>query len=334
MNILVIKQTSLGDVLHSTAAIRAIKTRYPQSHLSVLTANASLDIYRHNPHIDELIALDYPGIKRQWRQPLHVVRHLRAVIRQLRARHFALAFDLQGLGRTALFLYAARADQKFIKGRWPFVGGFRNKQLHAIAEMQGVLQCAGINAAGVAMEWHGGDAERRFVDNLLVRINPRNQPLVVFSPFSRWASKDWPLAHYLELAAQIDARACVVITAQAAHQPSIARALRARELHCVNLAGALSVAQFAELVGRAQVQVSGDSFPMHVACAKQIAAIALFAPTDEAKVGPQGGDVQLLRAPGCRRCERADCRRNCMARLSTDAVGGALLARLDALARG
>ena len=58
MNILVIKQTSLGDVLHSTPHIRAIKARYPQAHLTLLTAQGSAGIYADHPDIDRLVLFD------------------------------------------------------------------------------------------------------------------------------------------------------------------------------------------------------------------------------------------------------------------------------------
>lgn len=329
MNILVIKQTSLGDVLHSTGHIRAIKQNFPGSHLTLLTAASSADIYRHNPRVDELIL--YERRKRRWRrEPLRAARHFGEIMARVRARRYDLAFDLQGLARSVVFLYAARAKKKFVKGNWPGLDGFREPSLHAIQEMDGVLARAGLRVGDTAMEWFGGEDERRHMDDWLARANPKRLPLLVCSPFSRWASKDWPLAHYVEIAARLGDGFSIAFCGDAAARARIDAALpRAPHLH--NLAGALTQAQFAELVARARLLLGGDSFPMHLACARGVPVLALFAPTHEARTGPpRGARATLLRAPGCKRCDRRDCRRRCLEKLPVDAVFAALKAELDA----
>ena len=350
MNVLVIKQTSLGDVLHSTGHIRAIKENFPHCRLTLLTATGSAGIYRHNPRVDDLILFDRDRVKREWwRHPLRTARHIAGVISKTRAQRFDMAFDLQGLGRSVIFLYAACAATKVVKGNWPGLMRFRNPALHAIAEMDGVLARARLKVTDTSMEFFTGAAERRHIDDLLAQINPRNRPLLVFSPFSRWQSKDWPLRRYIEIAARLaDERewdVVVALTGAAESRRRIERALAAdgRGVDgAVNLAGRLSLPQFAELVGRARLMLCGDSFPMHVACAQHTPVIALFAPTDERKVGPAGATTgtatatgtehTVIRAPDCARCDRPACRRYCLGNLSTDAVFPALRARLEVIA--
>ena len=141
MNILVIKTTSLGDVLHSTPHLRAIREQYPAAHITLLTATASAGIYRHNPVVDRMVLFDHARFKQLGlRSPVAALRLIRDTMAKVNDRDYALAFDLQGLLRTVIFLYGARAGRKFVKGRWPGLGGFRDKQLHAIDEMTQV-QC-------------------------------------------------------------------------------------------------------------------------------------------------------------------------------------------------
>ncbi len=431
MNILVIKQTSLGDVLHATGHLRAIKENFPSSRLTLLTAPASADICRHNPWVDEVILFDNRAIVRQWRRPKAAAKILAAALRQVRARPFDLAFDLQGLAKSALFLYAARraaGGEKYIKGRWLGLSGFRNPRLHAIAEMDGVLRRARLAVGDTAMEFFTAAGERRHIDALLARINPANKPLLLFSPFSRWRSKDWPLARYVEIAAWVARRFrgqfCMAFTGQAATRDAIERAIApvnaglgglgewgeieggkfaglgepisrpnsrpSRQSTCrqpdsadfasqqpihqadsadfasqqpihqadsadfasqqpihqadsakfasqstnqqpnlANLAGQLSLPQFAELTGRARLLLSGDSFPMHLACAQKTPLIALFGPTQASKTGPVGPHCRVIRAPNCHACDRPACRRHCLARLPTEVVRAALLAEFD-----
>ncbi len=331
MNILVIKQTSLGDVLHSTGHIRAIKQQFPDSHLTLLTANSSAEIYRHNPWIDQMILVDRYRVKHNWlREPLWSCRHMRSVMREVQEKSYDLAFDLQGLAKSVLFLYAAKADAKYVKGNWVGLEGFRQPELHAIKEMDGVLKLADIDVSDTSMEFATSAKAKSKIDQLLSEIRPDSRKMWIFSAFSRWPSKDWPLRHFAETARAISDKATVLFTGAAESKQAIDDALGdAANSNIVNLAGQLSLGEFAELVHRADGMLTGDSFPMHVACAQKTPVIALFAPTDERKVGPTGPDDLVIRAPDCRICDRKNCQRGCLARILPEEVVGLIEERVE-----
>lgn len=328
MKILVIKQTSLGDVLHSTGHVRALKQFWPDSELTLLTAASSLDIYRHNPHVDRIITVDRYRVKHRWhREPGWAYSHMRDVMGEVREERFDLAFDLQGLAKSVLFLYGARAGKKFVKGRWPGLQGFRDPSLHAIREMDGVLALAGVRGVNTDMEFATSGESVRRIDELLVSLGQQTRPLIIMSPFSRWRSKDWPLQKFVEAAAGLQDRFRVVFTGAPDRAGEIGEALdqtfenRSGAAHAVsNLAGQVNLVEFAELVRRADLMLTGDSFPMHVASAVRTPVIALFGPTDENRVGPLGDNSRVIRVAGCQRCDRANCPKQCLARLELHPV--------------
>lgn len=333
MNILVIKQTSLGDVLHASGHIRTIKQWFPDCRLTLLTAESSADIYRHSPWVDELILFESYRVKREWRKhPLATVRYIAQAFSRVRSRHFDLAFDLQGLAKSVIFLYFAHADKKYVKGNWIGLNRFRHRELHAIKEMDGVLRCAKIAVTDTSMELCTGKKEQKYITGLLAKINPHNKPLLLFSPFTRWKSKDWPLSRFVQLATRMGDEFVIAFTASADFRETIDNALpqdSPNQLQLVNLAGQLSLLQFAELTSRARLMLTGDSFPMHVACAKNTPVLALFAPTDESKTGPVGTQHEIIRAPDCNRCDRPNCPRDCLKKLPVDIVFDALTAHLN-----
>jgi ADP-heptose:LPS heptosyltransferase len=326
MRILVIKQTSLGDVLHSTGHIRAIKQNWPKSELVLLTAVSSADIFRYSPWVDKMILIDRYRVKRNWyREPLWCFRHMWGVLNQIRSQPFDFAFDLQGLAKSVLFLYGARAKHKFVKGRWLGIKGFRQPQLHAIKEMDGVLALAGIQNVDTKMEFATSPSEQRSVEVLLRKLNSEGKNMVIFSPFSRWRSKDWPLKSYIELAELIAQDYLVLFTGAPERADQIEQALRSSpHPNVINLSGKLSLLEFAELVRRVSFMLTGDSFPMHVAAACKTRIIALFGPTDEARIGPPPELSQVIRAPNCRKCDRAECPHNCLSRISLETVSAAI----------
>lgn len=340
MNILLIKQTSLGDVLHATPHIRAIKEHYPDAHLTVLTAQGSAEIYANNPNVDRLVLFDYVRFKQLGlRSPRVLTALFKQTIADINDREYELAFDLQGLARSVIFLYAARAKRKFVKGNWLGLGGFRNKQLHAIDEMTEVLALADIPVDSAQMVFY---RDQGVVESLRKVLQPvgldellddgNQRSLVVISPFTRWASKNWPLDYFIEAAATLAERHTIVITGTAQDNKRIEAVISSiSEQHprMVNLAGELSLQELAELISHARLVISGDSFPMHLATAVGAPLITLFGPTDERKTGPRSDNSLILRPDDCTMCDKPDCTRTCLSQISVQQLVSAAAQMLN-----
>ena len=328
MNILLIKQTSLGDVLHASGHIRRVRKYYPDAHLTLLTSVGAADLFHHNPHIDELISFDRYWIKYQWfRHPIMCLRHGSEIMAKVRQRNYDLVIDLQGRWKTVLFLWGARAKRRVVKGRWWFATRFHQPELHAIEELDGVLGVAGLPRADSQMEIHLSEKEVEFVNDQLGRAGIINKRLVVLSPMSRWPTKNWALQRYRELCDALPADCAVVVTGTEAERSVISTHLTGLATQqVVNLAGQLSLLQLAELMGRAAVVICGDSFPMHVAVACSVPVVALFAPTDERRVGPLSSESIVIRPEeGCDRCyRRRHCSNQCMTRIDVSKVSAAV----------
>jgi len=329
MNILVIKQTSLGDVLHSTAHVRAIRQYLPSCRLTVLTSTTAYDIYRHNPHINRIILFDRYRVKRDWwRHPVWVVSHIIETFREVRQESYDLVLDLQGRWKSVIFLWGARASQRFVKGRWWFARSFHRPELHALEEMNGVLELAGIQKADYRTEFFTSTREIKTIDRQLDHFELETGRWILCSPLSRWPTKDWPLSRYVELVWRLPSDIGFVFTGIAEDRRLIHTALRDLPTkRTVSLVGDLSLAELAELVSRAAAVVTGDSFSMHLSVAKGRPTVALFGPTDEQRVGPLGGLTAMLRAEdqNCDRCYRRKwCPRACIRAIRVEQVIQAL----------
>ncbi|MEE9447037.1 MAG: glycosyltransferase family 9 protein [Arenicellales bacterium] len=322
MNILVIKQTSLGDALHATPHLRAIKAKYPDAHLTVLTASNSAEIYQHNPHIDRLVLFDYPQFKQNgFAQAGRSIKLIKHTLGELKTRKYDLAFDLQGLARSVIFLYLTKAKQKFAKGRWLGLKGFRNKQLHAIDEMSQVLAVANIPVANQGMEF-GLAPNTQAALKLKLSALKVKPPYIVISPFTRWASKNWPLEHFMQTAKRLCETHTVLITGTAQDKTLIEPVLPtpSQPNSVLNVAGAFSLAELACLMSDAALVISGDSFPMHLATAVNAPLITLFGPTDENKTGPRSENSAVLRPQDCQRCAKPNCPKACLNQISVETV--------------
>ncbi len=135
------------------------------------------------------------------------------------------------------------------------------------------------------------------------RLLRKGESFVALAPGSVWATKKWP--HYAALAALLNARVVIVGSTEDVYLASdILRAVGARAIDC---AGRLSLLASAELISRAQVLVSNDSAPLHLASAVGTPTVAIFGPTvPEFGFGPLAPRSVVLGVTtlGCRPCDR------------------------------
>lgn len=231
--ILIIKQTSLGDILHSTVAFDIIKHNFPDCEITFMVDKSGVDIIKNNPNINKIIEFDLNFVESNFlTHPLKVLKYLISKIKEVRKQKFDYAFDLQGLERTAFFLYFARSKEKYIKGRYPFLKGFRNKYLHATQEIANVFKVANFKIPSLNMQLYIKEnvkeekfiinsilnniknfeniSKHNFLNNNLNNNNFKNNfidfkslkknfKLIVLSPYTRWETKNWGLNNFFEL---------------------------------------------------------------------------------------------------------------------------------------
>ena len=333
MNILLIKQTSLGDVVHATAPIRSVRLAYPDAVITVLTSTTASDILRNNSDIDHLLIFDRYRVKSDWwRRPLWTLGHFATTFSAVRRPYFDLAIDLQGSWKTVIFLWAARAARRYVKGRWWFAERFHQPMAHAIDEMGGVLELAGIKLCQslpiLSVDRHAGET----VSRALQELAGRERPIAILCPFTRWPTKNWPISKFALLAEQLAEEFQIVFTGSADDRLQIGEAIaELSPVSAVNLAGRLSLLEFFALVARSEVVVTGDSLPMHVASAFDRPLVSLFGPTNELLVGPRNDTAKLLRAAvDCQRCyRRRRCPRACIDKITVDEVRTAVRSVLE-----
>ena len=324
MNILVIKLTSLGDVLHATGHIRTLKENFPSSKITVLTADYSYDIFKHNAHIEKILLFEKDWAKREWfKSPRKVLSHIFALVRDIRNTRYDLAFDLQGRFKSVMFLYPAKANKKFVKGRWLFLRSFKKPEIHAIEEMDHVLRIAGIQVTNSDMEIFTSSKEEQAIQALLSRVNPAKKQIMVVSPFTRWKTKNWGIEKFKALLSDFPIDMLVIFTGAKDRKPEIDHLMSEIRHHSmVNLAGKLTLLEFAELMKYVHLVLTGDSFAMHLASVFHTPLVALFGPTDERRIGPVGKYSTVLRETDhCERCYRRDyCEKNCISYIEPDKV--------------
>jgi lipopolysaccharide heptosyltransferase I len=272
--ILVIKPSSLGDIVHTLPAVSLLKQAWPQSRLRWLVNSEWMPVLDSNPRIDELV--EFP--RRNFRGLAGWAR-IPAWAKSLAREKADLVLDFQGLLRSALIAKLCRADGGRIVGLSDAREGARHfydetvdvsAKTHAVDRYLALVASLGIDTA-VPLEWPlpQGSAPAGFDDM---------DPFVLLHPFSRGARKSLNTADVTEFCRAL-APHRIVIAGRADAQVS------PRE-NIVNLLNRTTLGELIWLIRRAAFVVSVDSGPMHIAAALTPRLLSIHTWSDPRKVGP------------------------------------------------
>ncbi|MEJ2719261.1 MAG: glycosyltransferase family 9 protein, partial [Deltaproteobacteria bacterium] len=325
--ILIVKPSSLGDIVHTLPLVHAVKRCHPSCYVGWIVQRAFQGILEHDPAIDEIIPISIPSTSEPQAGRSAYLRALTATARTLvrlrkrfRTRPYDYVLDLHASFRSGLLGSTNRGGAKI---------GFRDAkelnplfQNHRLATDPGkphavdrnlafarFLQCPPIPedfriVSGSAQR----DAVRRFLEQAGVTDTDR---IVYANPAARWQTKLWTVERWAKLADLLIARSNAKVifgggAQDVAHIELIAGMMNAPPIVA---AGKLSLAESVALIEAAHVYVGVDSGPMHIAAFAGTPVVALFGPTEPALVGPYGEGHRVIRHDDldCLACRKRSC---------------------------
>jgi heptosyltransferase-2 len=298
MRIGLIRLTSLGDVTLTTGIVREVKLARETAELTVITMSRYEDIFRFNPHLEELLLLDGKSFD-----------HMSGLIQKVRARKLDILADLQLNPRSLLISAASGAKKKlrYLKTRWVRSMMVRRKERkecgHVTSRYFRPFEQLGLRSANLKPQIWIDPATRESVDTLLPAGDTQ---MVAISPGARRATKRWPAEEYGELCRLLakSGSAQIVIVGDREDTQIAAKVRNMVEADIVDLTGKTSLLQLASILERCSVLVTNDSGPMHIAVAMNTPTVAIFGPTvPEFGFSPLGErDRVIEREIECRPC--------------------------------
>lgn len=335
--ILVIRMDLIGDLVLSLTVVRALKRTYPHAEIDLLATPASAKIALHDRHLAEIITYD-PNI---WRRPKalfqpHNWREAQALLHRLRTRHYDLAVSVYGPWAGVLAVLS-RAQRRVgfgresypglmtdnvpggIPGRWQHHNPLDNK--HEVDYCLELAQAAGATITPEDRIPHLTiDAQsHREIEQMLHQAGVQlDKPLIVCHISSNNGhSKRWPLPYWATLLDRLirNTSVYIILTGAPSDLPIVEDLISRMREHPINLTGKTSLPQLAALLHRADLLISGDSGPIHMATALGTPIIGIYGPTNPSLGGPLSPDATILRDPiWCSPCynatsgDSADCR--------------------------
>lgn len=293
-SILLVKTSSLGDVVHNLPVASDIRARFPGARIDWVVEEAFADIPRLHPGVRRVI----PVAVRRWRRNLLAAAtwgELREYRTAVRSERYDLVLDTQGLIKSALLArqvpgrragYAAEAAREPLAARFYDAAYAIPKDLHAVERNRRLAAAALGYAPNLPLDY-GIAAEP-----LAAAWLPAAPYCVLLTASSR-ADKLWPEAGWLQLAAALNARglACVLPGGSAEERERAARL--AGGMAQAVAAPPMGIAELARLLAGARLVVGVDTGLSHIAAALGRLTFCLFAGSHPELTGVHAGDTAI-----------------------------------------
>jgi lipopolysaccharide heptosyltransferase II len=327
--ILVIRLDLIGDLVLSMTIVRALKHAYPDAAIDLLALPTSAKIVTGDPDLNEIITYD-PNV---WRRPKALIQpenwsNAYIMLSHLHARRYDIAVSV--FGKWAGILAAISGAKRRIGfGRESYPGfmtdNVRGRHWRSGDHKHEVDYCLALARAAGAITSTADRIPHLYVDPLaqqqLEKLLEREgivqeKPVIACHVSSNnGQSKRWPIPYWAILIDKLirGLNAQVILTGAPGDTPLIECVTHQMQEKAFNLAGKTSLPQLVALLKRANLVISGDSGPMHIAAAVGTPLIAIHGPTDPALSGPISPTATVLRSEiWCSPCynakDSADCR--------------------------
>ena len=327
--ILLVRLREIGDVVFTTPAIRALRQKFPDAHLTYVVEPAAAPVVARNPHLNEVIVAPRARGVRGLLADL-------ALGRRLRAARFDLAIDFHGGPRASLLTWLCGAPERIgyeIAARgWMYTRRVARPRAlrprHSVENQWDLLAPLGIappDRASFPVEMTADPAAVASADARLARAGIRaTDALIVVHVSAGNPFRRWPIDYFVSLVAALaaeDPARRIIISAGPSEGDAAERVIagaRARlqesggSADRVVSCGEFSLAELRALLDRSALYIGGDSGPLHVAATTRVPIVGVYGPTLPARSAPWRDErlacesVDAGELP-CRPCDQRVC---------------------------
>jgi ADP-heptose:LPS heptosyltransferase len=319
--ILLIRFSSLGDIIMTTAMVRAVRLAYPQAKIDMVVRADFIDLIRHNPHLDDKIALSRgEGLKGLW-----------ALRARINAEKYDLIYDAHRSLRTRLLMpfLQARYKRYFNKHylRRALALTFKLPLLAPVRFLEKFIEP--LNDLGVVYDGKGPemflDEPTRAETSRKVPIPWKDEWTIGVIASAQWPGKRWPLLYFRQTLERLAGDPKIRLIILGGPEDTFCDALREGlpKDRVINAQGKLSIGESAALIEQCDCVLANDTGLMHVADALGVPQVLILGPTSgELGCLPFHPQSQILEESlWCRPCSKngqAPCirgRRYCLERI-------------------
>ena len=352
--ILIIKPSSLGDIVHTLPVAHAIKRCFPNCFIGWIAQQSFAPLLQADDSIDAVYPIHIPSTsdpqagRGAWLKALKAtISTLQQLHREFQQKPYDLILDLHASFRSGLLGRTNPGGRRVGFSQAKELNTFFQEHLIDIPETtehaqdKNLLFCTylGIKTADKDFHLCSGSKDRQVAQDVPQTHNiSETQQLIYANPAARWQSKFWPIEYWATLTDKLHQQGLSVVFGGSPQDTKyIASIARLMKTDPIIAAGRLTLPQSAALIQHAALYIGLDSGPMHIAALARTPVVALFGPTHPNKVGPYSlmsldeSEHRIIRAEelDCLECRKRNCSHcSCMRKISPEMVYEAAISLL------
>lgn len=298
MKVLILKPSSLGDVIQALPVLRLLKRHRPEAEIHWWLEAGLVSLLEGDPDLTGLRVFQ----RRRWANPRYWGELFDHIL-EMRRMRFDCVMDLQSLARSGLIAWLVNAPftiglddaREGARGFYDVVVPRPTHYTHAVDWYLEVLHVLGVP---VDRDFVWLPERPDIAAHLRKKWPVTGHRYVALQPGARWANKRWPAEAFGELVADLhrerpELRFVILGSNEDRLLGQVIRA--AANDACLDLTGRTTLGEMVEWLRLSEVLVTNDTGPMHAAAALHRPVIALFGPTEPRRTGPYGQMESVMR---------------------------------------
>lgn len=331
VNILIVKLSAIGDVIHTLPSLGALRGLYPGAHITWVVEEAAADLIKNHPYLDEVLISRRKKWSKDFRdgQCRQAFAGARSFVRDLRKRHYDLVVDFHGLFKSAMIVFLSGGKRKLGYDSWQELSGcFLNEKIpedmnkHAVDRYLDFPRHLGARIDSVQFVLPSNPKAEERTKILMRQYALEDKKFIAVNPIALWETKLWSNEKFAQLADLISNELHMKVVFTGSNKEELEQITPFMMSDGINLGGETSLPELAGLYKRARLVISTDSGPMHLAAAVGTPVIAIFGPTDPDRTGPYGaGHMVIMAGLDCSPCLLKKCStKKCMEEITPQQV--------------
>jgi heptosyltransferase-1 len=310
MRVLLIKTSSMGDLIHTMPAITDAGKAIPGITFDWVVEDTFLAIPKWHPLVKNVI----PVALRRWRKGIFssdTRAALKTLQNTLRKEHYDLILDAQGLVKSAFLAFFAkgiRAGLDFKSAREPLASCAYQRKYTVNYYQHAVIRMRSLFSQALGFTFQNNAPEFGIHRHQFMQDKREHENYVVFLHGTTWASKEWPEAYWIQLAS-IAASFGYRIKISGGNEVEMTRAKRiAKYASQVEVLPYLTIEEMATCLARAQAVIAVDTGFGHLAAALNVPTVSIYGATNPEYTGALGmSSIQLAASFECAPCLNRVC---------------------------
>jgi lipopolysaccharide heptosyltransferase I len=332
-NFLIIRLSSLGDIIHTLPAFSALRKNFPKAKISWVVEKKGNEILEFVPGIDKIIVAQpgwRPNKKKFWKELLRLRKELR--------NKDQISLDFQGLVKSGFLAFLSGAQRRIgfhsKNLREPLASLFYTERLepvpetiHVISKNLKLLTKLGVEEEKYDFPLALPEELREAVRGKLQEIGYDGQKkLLLYNVGAAWQTKRWSAEAWVRLVEMLKNRNFISLILWG-NEEEKELAAEIREKTDIPLSPYLSLKEVMALIKESALLISGDTFALQVACAFSRPVVGIFGPTNPRRNGPfRAGDRVAFHEMECSYCYRRKCQSpECLKKITPEEVANLAL---------